>query len=174
VAELRRFFDRAIRASFQDLALRDDPATGYLADLLTRFARTDELYPRGRSVPRLETVVDMLLEAQAVWQDETPHWGPEHEVTIQRHIGDYTLFMTGIFPERIERTGSAGYYILRGKRAYRFVWEHDRASSAGRSTAPVFRMLADRFESYARALDYARRVHFRDHPTLPFFRLGFA
>lgn len=175
MAELRRFFDRAIRASFQDLALRDDPATGYLADLLTRFARTENLYhPRGLIAPRLETVVDMLLEAQAVWQEDTPHFQPEHEVTIQRHIGDYTLFMTGIFPERVERTASAGYYILRGKRAYRFVWEHDRASSTGRSTAPVFRMLAERFESYARALDYARRVHFRDHPTHPFFRLGFA
>lgn len=173
MAELRRFFDRAIRASFQDLALRDDPATGYLADLLTRFARTDQLYPRGRSVPRLETVVDMLLDAQAVWQEATPHWEPEHEVTIQRHIGDYTLFMTGIFPEHVERTASAGYYILRGKRAYRFVWEHDRASTAGRSTAPVFRMLAERFESYARALDYARRVYFSDHPERPFFRLGF-
>jgi hypothetical protein len=172
--ELRRFFDRAIRASFQDLALRDDPATGYLADLLTRFARTHSLYPRGLSVPCLETVVDLLLEAQAVWQDDTPHWEPEREVTIQRHIGDYTLFMTGIFPERVERTASAGYYILRGKRAYRFVWEHDRASSTSRSTAPVFRVLAERFESYARALDYTRRVHFCDHPTHPFFRLGFA
>ena len=151
--ELGRFFDRAIRASFQDLALSDDPATGYLADLLTRFARTENLYPPGVGVPRLETVVDMLLDAQAAWQEDGPHFRPEHEVTVQRHIGDYTLFMTGIFPERVERAASAGYYILRGKRAYRFVWEHDRASSAGRSTAPVFRMLAERFESYARALD---------------------
>jgi hypothetical protein len=172
--ELRRFFDRAIRASFRDLALSDDPAAGYLADLLTRFARTENLYPRGLAVPRLETVVDMLLEAQALWQEDGPRFQPEHEVTVQRHIGDYTLFMTGIFPERVERAANSGYYILRGKRAYRFVWEHDRASGAGRATAPLFRMLAERFESYAGALDYTRRVHFRDHPALPFFRLGYA
>ena len=54
--ELRRFFDRAIRAGFADLAHRDDPAVPYLADLLTRFARTENLFPRGSTVPRLETV----------------------------------------------------------------------------------------------------------------------
>jgi hypothetical protein len=171
--ELRRFFDRAIGASFRDLALRDDPALAYLADLLTRFARTESLYPRGVASARLETVVDMLLEAQAVWQPE--HFQPEHEVTVRRHIGDYTLFMTGIFPERVERVASTGYYIREGKRAYQFVSEHHRASARRGDGAgpPLYRRLADRFEVYARALDYARRAYFTDHPQHPFFRLGF-
>jgi hypothetical protein len=34
---------------------------------------------------------------------------------------------------------------------------------------PLFGRLADRFEGYARALDYARRVHFPTAPSLPFF-----
>ena len=67
--ELRRFFDRAVRSSFRDLALHDEPVATYLGDLLTRFARTEQLFPPGASVPRLETVVDVLLEAQAVWDD---------------------------------------------------------------------------------------------------------
>ena len=169
--ELRSFFDRAIRASFADLAIRDDATAGYLADLLTRFARTEQLYPPGRSLPRLETVVDMLLDAQAAWRDDSPWFRPEHEVAVRRHIGDYTLFMTGIFPERVERIASTGYYISQGKRAYQFVSEHDRAGE--RSTAPIFRRLADRFESYTRTLDYARRVYFAAHPQHPFFQLGF-
>lgn len=166
--ELRRFFDHAIRATFVDLALRDDPTAPYLADLLTRFARTEQLFPRGEAVPRLETVVDHLLEAQAAWREDAPTWRPEREVSVRRHLGDYTLFMTGVFPERVERIASTGWYISQGKRAYHFVSEHDRA--AARRDATLFRRLADRFESYARALDYARRVHFPDHP---FFRLGF-
>jgi hypothetical protein len=32
--------------------------------------------------------------------------------------------------------------------------------------------LAERFEHYAWALDYTRRVHFHDAPALPFFRFG--
>ena len=59
--ELKRFFDRAVRASFYDLALRGDPAAPYLSDLLTRFARIENLYPRGTAIPRLETVVDMTF-----------------------------------------------------------------------------------------------------------------
>ena len=93
--ELRAFFDRALRASFHDLALGNDPASPYLADLLTRFARTENLYPRGVTMPRLETVVDLLLEAETVWEDPK-HFKPEHEVAVSRHIGDFTLFMIGI------------------------------------------------------------------------------
>ena len=169
--ELRRFFDRAVRAAFTDLGLRDDPAAPYLADVLARFARTEQLHPRGMAVPRLETVADMLIEIDAAWRTDAPTWQPEREVTVRRHIGDYTLFMTGIFPERVERVASTGFYISQGKQAYRFVSEHERATTP--QGAPMFRRLAERFEHYVGALDYSRRVYFHDHPQHPFFRLGF-
>jgi hypothetical protein len=159
--ELRRFFDRAVRAAFADLSLSHDPAAPYLADLLARFARVEQLHPRGVAVPRLETVADMLLEIGAAWQSDAPGFSPGREVDVRRHIGDYTLFMTGVFRERVERVASTGYYVDQGRRAYRFVSEHDRA--ALRPGAPMFRRLADRFEHYAGALDYARRVYFTDH-----------
>ena len=166
--ELRSFFDRAVRASFRDLALHDDAAAGYLADLLTRFARTEQLFPRGITGQRLETVVDLLLETQALWQDAS--FSPEREVAVRRHIGDYTLFMLGVFRERVERMASSGYYVTQGRRAYKFVSEHDRASA--RPVRPaggtLFGRLADRFEGYARALDYTRRVHFASGPSLSF------
>jgi hypothetical protein len=172
LVELRSFFDRAVRASFRDLALHDDAAAGYLADLLARFARTEQLFPRGITGQRLETVVDLLLETQALWQAGS--FAPEHEVTVRRHIGDYTLFMTGVFRERVERLASTGYYVSQGQRAYRFVSEHGRATShaSERSAGPLYARLAERFEHYAWALDYARRVHFHDAPAHPFFRLG--
>ena len=171
--ELRQFFDRALEASFRDLALGDDPASPYLGDLLARFARTENLFPTGVTAPRLETVVDLLLETQAVWREDTVSWQPEREVAVRRHIGDFTLFMTGLFRERVERTASAAYYITQGKRAYHFVSEHDRASARGGPAAPLYRRLADRFERYAGVLEYARKVHFVDPPRHPFFRLNF-
>jgi hypothetical protein len=172
--ELRRFFDRAVQASFHDLAMRDEPVAGYLADLLTRFARAENLFPAGVTMPRLESVVDLLLEAQAAWDDGAAHFGPERELSVRRHIGDYTLFMTGVFRERVERLASTGYYVSQGQRAYRFVSEHGRATShlRERHTGPLYARLAERFEHYAWALDYARRVHFHDAPAHPFFRLG--
>jgi hypothetical protein len=167
--ELQRFFERAVQASFHDLALGDEPVAGYLADLLTRFARTENLFPPGVTMPRLETVVDLLLEAQAAWDDGALHFGPEREISVRRHIGDFTLFMTGVFRERVERVASTGYYVNQGRRAYRFVSEHGRATSRPRErgAGPLYARLAERFEHYAWALDYARRVHFHEAPALP-------
>ena len=55
---LQRFFEDIVGRSLGDLARRDDPAADYLADLLTRFARTENLYPRGLRTRRLESVVE--------------------------------------------------------------------------------------------------------------------
>lgn len=167
---LKRFFGRTIRWTFGDLKIRDEAAADYLADLLTRFARTDALYPLGPPGRRLETVAECLLEIQRTWEYESPHFDPGQERELRRHIGDYTLFMTGLFRERVEGMSVTGYYIREGRRAYRFVSEHDRAGA--RPYAGLFRALADRFEGYAGALTYMRKVYFRPElvpPLHPFF-----
>ena len=169
---LKRFFDRVVRRSFGDLALSDDPAADYLSDLLTRFARTENLYPTSAvAARRLESVAELLLEIQRAWDADSAHFNPVRERELRRHIGDYTLFMTGIFRERVEHLSVTGYYIREGKRSYHFVFEHDRADA--RPQARLFRALADRFEGYAGVLNYMRKVYFRpefEPPDLPFFR----
>ena len=117
-------------------------------------------------------MVEALLDIQVVWDDRSPHFDPEREVALRRHIGDYTLFMLGVFQERVERMASSRYYIDEGRRAYRFVAEHRRAAAV-EAWAHLFRLLADQFEGYVSVLDYARKVYFRDHPDHPFFRLAF-
>lgn len=159
-ALLPRFFQRVTRRSFCDLALDDPAAAHYLADLLTRFARTEALYAvHALPTRRLETVTDALLAIQSAWEYPSPEFNPEGEQTLRRHIGDYTLFMIGVFREHVERLAVTGYYELEGRRAYRFVSESAR--SGGQREAPLFRRLADRFEQYAGALNYARKVYFR-------------
>jgi hypothetical protein len=169
---LQQFFEHAVRGSLGDLARRDDPAADYLTGLLTRFARIENLYPRGVRIPRIESIAEALLEIQDVWDDESAHFHPEHEVELRQHIADYTLFMTGIFRERVEKVAGVRYYVAEGKRAYRFVAEHRRAR-LGESRAQLYRRLSDQFETYVAVLDYARRVYFRAHPDMPFFRLAF-
>jgi hypothetical protein len=169
---LRRFFDRTVRASLGDLALSDDPAADYLSDLLTRFARTENLLPAS-ALPgrRLESVADALMEIQRAWEWDSTYFNPLRERELRRHIGDYTLFMTGLFGERVERLSARTYFIHQGQRAYRFVWEIDRADA--RPQARLFRRLAERFEGYVSVLDYMRRAYFRPEHVphdLPFFR----
>ena len=172
--ELRRFFDRAVQASFHDLALRDEPVAGYLADMLTRFARTENLFPTGADDAAAGECRRLAAGGAGGLGRCSTHFGPERELSVRRHIGDYTLFMTGVFRERVERLASTE--LLRQPGPARLPLRvrarprHERRARARGGT--LYARLAERFEHYAWALDYARRVHFYDAPAHPFFRLG--
>lgn len=137
-----------------------EPVADYLASLLSRFARTDQLYAvRGSAGQRLESVVEMLLEVQQAWALDQPDSNPFREREIRQHIGDYTLFMTGIFPEHVERHATTRLYVREGKRAYRVVADFQR--SALKPDARLFAALSVGFESYGAALRYMKRVYLR-------------
>jgi hypothetical protein len=172
---LKRFFDRLVRRSLDDLrmgGIGGDPVADYLSGVLTRFARTDQLYAlRGAAGQPLESVVEMLLEVQRSWEFDRPHFDPFRERDVRQHIGDYTLFMTGIFREHVERRASTGFYVREGKRAYQVVADFER--SALKPDARLFAALADRFEGYVSAFQYLKRVYLRPlegpaalHPAL--------
>jgi hypothetical protein len=115
---LPRFFDRVTRQVFGDLILDDPPAARYITELLTRFARTDALY---RAAPasgrRLETVAQQLIEVERAWDVDSPDFAPEREQALRRHVGDFTLFMSGIFRDHVERIAVLGLYEAEGRRA---------------------------------------------------------
>ncbi|MFT5325188.1 MAG: hypothetical protein ACI8P0_003055, partial [Planctomycetaceae bacterium] len=92
---LRRLFSALTEHTFQvDLGVADPVLTDYLVEMLVRFTRSAEMY-RFRDVEgrRLVEVVDMISEAG---QRKSK---PKRE--LHRHIGDYTLFWTGVFPEAL-------------------------------------------------------------------------
>lgn len=173
---LPRFFESVTRQAFGDLAIDDVPALRYLADLLSRFVRTEALrIVREMPEARLDTVTDSLLAIQHVWAADGAGFNPGTERALRRQIGDYALFMTGIFRDHVDRLAITGYYEREGSRAYRFVAELARAG--GEPEAPLYRRLAERFEMYAGALTYTRKVYFRADavpasawPADPFFR----
>lgn len=163
---LPRFFEHVIRQTFRDLSLGDEPVGCYLTEILLRFARTDALYAVHQvTARRLATVTDSLLAIERVWDLDAPGFDPGEELTVRRHIGDYTLFMLGIFREHVERLAVTGYYEREGRRAYRFLAETERAR--GREDAGLFRRLGERFEEWAGALTYARKVYFREEHWPP-------
>ena len=114
---LRRFFAGLTEYAFHTrLRVTDPPLVDYLAELLVRFVRADELYPvRTPRGERLVQVADMLAEAQY-------REGPARR-QVHRHIGDFTLFWTGVYPEVVDgmrRGGKDAFinYQQQGKRAY--------------------------------------------------------
>lgn len=113
----RRFFTGLTEYAFEArLGVADPPLVDYIAELLVRFVRSDALFPvRSTRGQRLVAVTDMLAEAQY-------REGPARQ-KVHRHIGDFTLFWTGVYPEVVNhlRRGSKDAlidYPQQGKRAY--------------------------------------------------------
>jgi hypothetical protein len=168
-ASLTRFFDRVVRQAFGDLRLGREGVGDYVVGLLARFARAEELYAiHGAAGRPLDSVTALLIEAERAWDFQAPDFDPFRERRIRQHIGDYALFMTGLFREHVERRAGAAYYVRQGRRAYGAVADFER--SAHRPDAQLFAALAAGFERYAAALGYMKRTYFRPAELPPSLR----
>src|SRR5262245_38680402 len=96
---LRRHFTGLTEQTFMSaLGVADPKLTDYLSELLSRFISMDAIFRlRSLAGKRLEEVVAMVLEAEA-----TPPEGRTHR-EMHRHIGDFTLFWTGVYPEALKK-----------------------------------------------------------------------
>jgi hypothetical protein len=129
----------------------------YVGDLLVRFVHVDEIRRVRDAAGRpLEDVGEMLLEAGR--RGPTPAGYPERE--IRRHIGDFTLFFLGMFPEWVSRKATTlvpDMYVdwpAEGRRSYRIVSEF--RFPPFEDEAPVFAALADTFEHCVAGLHLVR------------------
>jgi len=158
-AHLKRFFQPLTTRAFGDLGFRDEKVNDYISDVLSRFARTENLYRiKSAAGKRLESIVEMLLEIEDCLDLQRDTFNPFRGKEIQQHLGDYTLFMSGIFREYVERKGFFRLYILQGAKAYREVAEYLRLLY--RSEAHLFRNMSEMFEQYAGAMSYMKKVYF--------------
>jgi hypothetical protein len=146
----------------QRLGVGDPRLIDYLAVLLSRFIHMDAIYRlRDAQGKRLEQVADMMLEAEALPAGRTRR-------EFHRHIGDFTLFWTGVYPEAIGRFRSVLNkdhfidYCEQGKRSYYIASTFD--DDPYREEAPVLRRLADEFELCAYGLGQVRREWERTQP----------
>ena len=143
---LRRTFAALTEQTFfTTLGVGDPRLIDYLSALLAQFIHVDAIYRlRNASGRRLEEVADMLLEAQAL-----PTEGRTRR-EFYRHIGDFTLFWTGVYPEAVQRLRSRLCkdhfidYCEQGKRSYYIASTFD--DDAYRDEAPVLRRLSAEFE----------------------------
>ncbi len=149
------FFLSLTRKSFSQLGMGDQQIVEYVASVLTDFIRTDRwLAIRDAEGRRLSSVVEMLLE-QLEPDSKARVIG---ERALRKYVGDYTLFMSGLFRTHVERHGYLNYYLEEGKRSYLAVSTLDL--SLYRPGFLVFEELGKGFEHYSGALDYMRKCFF--------------
>lgn len=158
---LEKFFQQMTLLCFNQLLINNHGAVDYLASLLARFASTDELYKiKNAKGERLEYIIDFLMEANNAVDLQNDSFSPFREREIRQHIGDYTLFMTGMFRDFVVRNSVLTYYVDQGKISYSTVSHFDRL--AENQAATLFEDLSKRFEDYSFVLDYMKKVYFKD------------
>jgi hypothetical protein len=158
---LVRLFASLTEENFAEhLGWPDGEVIGYVTEILTDFVHVDQLYKiRSAQGERVEEVAEMLAEGDLLHRAESV----EREREVHRHIGDYTLFMAGIFPEFLRRLKTSKIvispdtlldYIQVGKRSYHIVSEFTYGQYE--EDAPLFRKLSENFELCVYGLGYVR------------------
>jgi hypothetical protein len=157
---LSKFFQELIKRNFQQrLGLMDSEVASYVSSVLTEFNSTDHLYRiRNAQGKALEDVGEMLLESNPLF--EAPSFDREREV--RKHIGDFTLFFAGLFPEAISRwrlrrmrLDSMVDYVRAGKESYYIVSEFNQFEY--RSIAPLFKKMSEHFETCVFGLNLVKQ-----------------
>lgn len=147
---LRQFFEDLVWRHFtEDVRLEEPSITQYVSDLLSSFAHIKNLYQiRNAYGKQLDDVGEMLVESNPML--EAASFDREREV--RKHVGDYALFMTGLFPENVARTQQRRGlcleafvdFVQAGKESYAVVSSFDQFKY--KHEAPLFRRLSENFE----------------------------
>ncbi|QDV25163.1 hypothetical protein [Aureliella helgolandensis] len=152
---LNRFFTGLSEYVFHShLGVVDTELIDYVSGLLVRFTRCETLH-RIRQIDGKPTteVVAMVVEAE--------NRLGEARREVHRHIGDYTLFWSGIYPEALREMRGADSrdqfinYCAQGKRAYRIASSIEGGSRAAPSS--LLERMSEQFEMCAYGLREIRR-----------------
>jgi len=153
------FLDLVARHYAEEIGIRDPQIVAYVSHLLAEFCEADQLYKiRDAGNRPLADVGEMLLESD-------PVYGPapsfDHERQVRKHIGDYTLFFAGMFPESInhfrlrrDRLENFVEWIKAGKESYYIVSKFEHFEYA--KVAPMFASLSHNFEGCVYGLNMVK------------------
>jgi hypothetical protein len=169
---LRKLFRKALDFGFRENSADKAGVEDYLEEqILCEFIHIDNLYKMKDTAGKpLEDVADLLAEGDV--RLNASSFSKEFEV--HKHIGDYTLFMLGMFPRALSRRsgkefilgriivpGSTLYehYLLQGRRSYCLASEF--------SERELFLELSTNFLRYRNVLElvriYLETAKNRDH-----------
>jgi len=145
---VRQTFHALTERGSQQTRLSDREIHKYLSNLLVEFIHVDNLYRvRDEHGRRLEYIVDLLKK--------TDEYCEVDKKEIYKHVGDFSLFILGLFPESLSRGKrciSLNYYADQGRRSYMILSEMNSLQP----TFVIFRKLSEQFESCVHTLNWVR------------------
>jgi hypothetical protein len=156
---LRQLFNELVRDTFQSQLHVDEPGVPeYVANVLVDFTHRDRVFSlrdaRGR---QLEEVAEMLMEGDVSLNAVSF----EREREVHKHIGDFTLFWSGVYPEMLRYFRAATRrdhlldYVEQGRKSYGIAATFDYGDYE--QEAQVLKRLSERFELCMFGLNMVRR-----------------
>ncbi|SRR5579862_113284 len=144
------YFYVLTRHVLKETGINDRPLSDYVASLLEAFSRTARLAtPASEPGNPVEYISDMLLALRNA--------SPVQTFLIRAHVGNYSLFLSGIFHENVLRRTQRGapdfsFYEDLGRMNYKVVANHSVARSAELSS--IYEALASDFRPIRVALNH--------------------
>lgn len=143
------YFYVLARHVLKNAGLSDRKLCDYVASLLENFSRAKGLAaPHSPNEQSRQYVSDMLIALQRATPEET--------FLIRAHVGNYSLFISGIFHENTEHRSRRGapdvqFYEQIGRTNYQLIASHALARRC--ELTGVFEELAQRFHAVRLALN---------------------
>jgi len=153
VGNLREFFHEAVQSALHKQRVAVDQHTEhYIVNVLTMFARSEELYEQTAEGVRLKPLAHMLADAV---QAQTS----QQRDQALRRLGDVSLFIAGFFAQSFaRRLVDIDYHIAMGGQAYGTLAENARVSIRSQAFAAVFAELAYKFQRLVDVLNEVAEV----------------
>ena len=143
------YFYVLIRHVFKETDLCDYATSDYVASLLEKFSIQAQMRSPadGRTGP-VQYVGDMMIALQSA--------SPKQSFLIRAHMGNYALFITGLFPDCVQSRSQRGAPTVRfyedvGRASYQAAAQHEAARSGG--LVGIFEALAAEFHGVRLALN---------------------
>lgn len=164
------FQDLVGRHYAEEIGIRDPQIVAYVSHLLAEFCEADQLFKICDACNRsLADIGEMLLESDPVY-GPAPSFDRERQV--RKHIGDYTLFFAGMFPESINhfrlrrrRLESLIDWVKAEKESYYIVSKFEHFEYA--KVAPLFASLSKNFEECVYGLNMVKNdLEEMQHPMV--------
>ena len=143
------FIELVGRHYAEEIGIRDPQIVNYVAHLMTEFCEVEQLFKIRDAAGQALTDVGLML------MESDPVFGPapsfDRERQVRKHIGDYTLFFAGMFPEsinhfRLRRNRLENFvdWMKAGKESYYIVSKFEHFEYM--KVAPLFASLSSHFE----------------------------
>ena len=168
---LQGFFQQAVRNSYEGkLGINDPDVTGYVARLLCEFSDAEKLYKLRDEMGRPIAELERMVEASDPVNGTATSFDAER--SMRKHIGDYALFVGGMYPEAVDTSRrtrrqhpSLNELVHAGKESYFIVSQFNLFEYE--QEAPLFGRLSDWFERCILGLTLVRDELSNRRPMLP-------